>query len=263
MAVKAYLNKKYTTPQSLTNKYHGSTALIIGTGTSTADMVGYKSLIKKKFDLVIGLNHATKNFEEDLTFRLIVEKKPDGFLADLDGRKYRKNLPHIINWKSIDRYPKNIPLIKTTRSNFDFSPNIRRYKHNDNEGLLKGPVDSKGLSAGSVACQALHLACICGADEIYMIGCDLLFKAGGDHYYGGNYYANSVTKPANRSPIIEVDFEGRPHKTTEFFLHSAKFIDYVIETYCKKENIKVYDFSHGLISKAVNLDLDDFFGDGK
>lgn len=260
MVLRQYLDKKYATPQKYQGRFPGSKVIIIGTGNSTAGLIKHKNAIRDVFDVVIGLNYATKDFEDIMDFRLIVEKKADGFLADLHNRKYKKSLVHIINWKSIDQYPKDLPLIKTTRSNFGFNPNIRKYKFNQEEGLLVGPLDSKGLSAGTAACQAIHLASIFGAAEIYLSGCDLVFKSGGDHYYGGNYYAKSITKPANRSPVVDVMFKNKIHKSTEFFVNSAKFIDFVIEKYCSKENISVFDFSDGLITRADSLDINNFFG---
>jgi len=257
--LKEYLNKKYDTPQNLKDKYNGSEILIVGTGNSTIDLVKYKDRLKDKFGVVIGLNYSTKDFESVMDFRLIVEKKADGFLKDLDGREYRRDLPHIINWKSIDKYPRDLPLYKTTRSNFNFNPRIREYGYNGSEGLLIGPPDTTGLSAGTAACQALHLACIMGAKSVYLIGCDLMFKAGGDHYYGGDYYAKSVTKPANRSPIVNIIKDGKEHRTTEFFLNSARFIDFIVEKYCRRAGVNVYDFSSGLIVKAKKQNLGEFF----
>jgi len=261
--LKEYLNSNFSTPQILKNKYVGSDALIIGTGNSTSKLIQYKDKLKKKFGVIIGLNFSTKNFEDIMDYRLIVEKKADSFVADLNGRSYRKDLIHIINWKGINNYPPDIPKIKTTRSNFDFKPNIREYRWHDNEGLLIGPTDSIGLSAGSVSCQGLHLACIMGARNVYLIGADLMFSGSTDHYYGGNYYANSKTKLANRSPFVEVEKNGVKYRSTELFRESAKFIDKVIIDYCRPAGIEVYDFSDGLILKANKPNIDIFMKDDR
>jgi hypothetical protein len=256
MILPQYLSKPYPTPQALRNRHLGADILIIGTGTSTAQLIPYRDQIRARFGCVIGLNFATKHFEDVLDYRLIVEKKADSFLADLHSRPYRKDLPHIINWKSIDQYPKDLPLYKTTRCNFDFQPNLREYHLDGQEGLLIGPQDSIGLSAGTVTAQALHLACIMGASSVYLVGADLMFREGGDHYYGGNYYANSKTKPANRSPLVTVEHQGQQVRTTEFFYKSAQFIDRVIETHCKTAGVAVYDASAGLITKAQDITLE-------
>lgn len=257
--LKEYLNKQYQTPQVLKNKYAGSRILIIGTGTSSKNLMPYKNKIRNKFDVIIGTNFSTRGFEEELDFRLIVEKKSTSFVQDLLNRNCRKNLTHIINWKAIDQYPNFIPRIKTTRQNFNFNPNVREYSWGGEEGLLIGPHDSKGLSVGSVSCCALHLACIMGAKEVYMVGCDLFFRDGGDHFYGGNYYSTSTTKPENRSPFVEIEKDGVKYKTLEFFRESARFVDKVIVDYCRPIGIEVFDFSDGLITKANKLKTDGFF----
>lgn len=257
----SYQEKPFKTPHDLRGKYYGAKALIIATGGSTKSLIPYKDRIRSKFDLVLGLNMATNNFEEELDYRLIVEKKAGNFVSDLNSRNYRKDLPYIINWKGIDDYPRCIPRYKTGRCNFNFKPDLRQYKIGTQEGLLIGPTDVQGLSVGSVSCQGLHLAGILGAEEAYLIGCDLIFNDQGHHYYGGNVYSNSKTKPENRSPIITIDFHGSKIQTLRFFYESAGFIDKVAEDYAKKAGMRVYDFSGGLLSKPTKLKLDEFFGE--
>jgi hypothetical protein len=258
-----YNNLKYQTPNHLIGAHSNKNFLIIGSGTSTKQLIPFKHKIKNRFDIVIGINLTTLEFEGQMDYHLIVEKNPQKMYGPMnDGtHNYRRDLPRILNWKAITYFPKDIKVYKTTRNRFDGKPNIRKYVHNNQEGLLIGPPDSKGLSSGTSSMCALHLASIMGATKIYLVGADLLFKDKSDHFYPDNLYRKSTTKLANRSPIIKVMHKNREYESTEFFRESAKFFDFVISTYCKRAGIKVYDFSDGLISKAIPVNINEFFGD--
>lgn len=257
-----YAELPYPTPEVLTGAHKGSSVLIIGTGPSTKELVSFKGRLKSRFGLVMGLNFATNDFEDEMDYHVVLEKNPvKTYQAMIDSGEYRRDLPRILNWKSLDRFPGDLNIYKSTRSNFSFSPDISKYRHNGTEGLLLGPPDSKGLSVGSVMLNAIHLASIMGCAKIYMVGADLLFKDQYDHYYPDNHYRKSTTKLKNRSPIIKVSHKGKTYQTTEFFRESAKFIDTVIETKCNPIGIEVFDFSEGLITKAKQLNLKEFFGE--
>lgn len=256
-----YETLRYATPDMFKDKYIGSKVLIIGTGHSTKNLVQYKDQLKEKFDIIVGLNFSTKDFEEQLDFHMILEKNPVKSYESMKSEPYRLDLPRILNWKSLTKFPKDILAIKATRNNFDGKPDIRKYKHNGIEGFLIGPPGNKNLSVGSVALNGIHFAGIIGCSEIYLIGADLMFKDKYDHYYPDNLYRKSKTKEANRSPIISITHGGKEYKTTMFFKESAQYIDSVIDTMCKPAGIRVFDFSDGLISKAQKLDLDKFMGD--
>jgi len=257
----SYNSLNYQTPQHLSNPHKGKRFLIIGSGTSTKKLIPLKNQIRNMFDIVIGINLTTKEFEDQMDYHLIVEKNPQKMYEPMCNgvHKYRKDLIRILNWKAIQYFPKDIPIYKTNRHRFDGKADIRRYEHNGHEGLLIGPPDSKGLSAGTSSMCALHLACIMGAKEVYLIGADLMFKDEYDHFYPDHSYRKSTTQKANRSPIIKVTHNGNQHKTTEFFKNSAKFFDTVITNMCVPNGTDVYDFSDGLISKAIKVDVIEFF----
>ncbi len=257
-----YKEINYLTPESFKGKYSGKRFLIIGSGSSTGKLIQHKDKIQNKFDVVIGINLTTLEFEGQMNYHMIVEKNPQKMYGPMnDGtHKYRKDLIRILNWKAIQYFPKDISIYKTTRHRFDGNADIRQYKYNCNEGLLIGPPDPKDLSVRTASMSALHLACIMGAKEVYLIGADLMFKDKYDHFYPDNLYRKSTTKKANRSPIVKVRHNEREYESTECFRESAKFFDFVISTYCKKEGITVYDFSDGLIDQAITVDVDSFFG---
>lgn len=258
-----YLALAYKTPEYLFNTNKDKSVLIIGTGSSTAELIKYKDQIKSKFDVIIGLNFATKNFEDVLDYHVILESNPVAIYSEMNksGAKYRRDLPRILNWKCIHRFPKDLTTIyKAIRSNFDFNVDITKYKHNGSEGLLYGPIDTTGLSAGTVMSNAIHFACIMGCNKIYMVGADLLFRDENDHYYADNqFYRKSKTKIHKRSPIVKVIHKGKSYLTTELFRESAKFIDKIIKEQCEPNGIEMYDFSDGLLYQPKQLNMKDFF----
>ena len=175
--------------------------------------------------------------------------------------EYRTDLPRIINWKGIELYDKRYNLSKTTRCNFKKFPNIREYNHNGQEGLLTGPVSSQGFSLGTVSISAMHLAGILGVKDIYLIGSELIFKDDSDHFYKSRMYRDdqkNVKSKSNRHIIIDVEKNGKSYKTTKYFMESAKYLDDVIENEFIKNGINIFDFSDGLITKAINLDIHEF-----
>lgn len=257
-----YNDLEYQTPSALAGAHPGAKFLIIGAGTSTTKLIPFKDKIRDKFDAVIGLNLTTLGFEDQLDYHLIIEKNPKNMYEPMHNgaHVYRRDLPRILNWKGIHRFPKDFPIYKATRHNFGGKAEIRKYAYSGNEGLLIGPPDTLGLSAGTSAMQALHLACIMGAKEIYLIGADLYFQGEYDHFYpDAKFYRKSKSKRGAASPIVKVQHNGRTYESTEFFRESAKFFDHVIPTYCGKEGIGVYDFSDGLITKAIEIDILTFF----
>ena len=167
----------------------------------------------------------------------------------------------IVHWKGIELYPSKYNLIKTTRANFDGKPDVRKYKSNGQEGMLTGPIGSQNFSLGSVVLSAMHFAAMLGASEIYIIGADMCFKDEFDHFYNDRVYRDRPKefKKANAHKIVKVNCNGELCDTTEYFKESAEYIDSTISTLFK--DIDVFDFSNGLISEAINLDADDFFGD--
>ena len=258
-----YSEVNYKTPNAFKNVHPNQSALIIGTGPSTEELVKYKDKLKDKFDIIIGLNFATNDFEDILDYHVILEKNPARAYTEMKQfpDKFSKAIPRILNWKTLHRFPKDLNIYKATRANFKLKPDITKYKHNGEEGLLIGPAGGKrGLSSGTVVSNAIHFACIMGIKDIYLAGADLVFKGQFDHYYpDNNFYRKSKTKIANRSPIVKVQHKGKEHETTELFRDSARFVNEIVKTQCTPRGINVYDFSDGLISEAKELDMGDFF----
>lgn len=257
MGIEGYKRLKYPTPESLQGKYDGY-ALIIGTGSSTAKLLNYKSEIKKHFNVVIGLNFATKDFEDIMDFHIIMEKNPVVMAAEM-SLNYRKDLIRVLNYKSIGLFPKDMNIIKARRDQFQDTFSITSYRSKYYEGLLEKRKPGRLLYYGTVMLQALHFACILGCKNIYLIGADLMFKDEFDHYYKDRFYRDPVTAPESRSPLSNVIVNGETFQTTYVFKKSAKYIDKAIIGQCRTRGIEVYDFSDGLIKQAVKLDVDSFF----
>lgn len=260
-----YYSLNYPSPHDYCGKHTGESFLIIGSGPSTKKLIQYKDKIADKFDQVISINLSINDFKDQSTYFFAIEKNPAlVYNAMNQNKNYRKDITYFVHWKCIDKFPGDIKKVKMTRIFFGDEFDIREYIKPGKEGLVIGPKDTKGISAGTASLQAIHLASIMGASSIYLIGCDLMFKEESrDHYYQDNFfYRKSKTKESNRSPIVDVVKDGTKYKSTEFFRESAKFIDKLIEQYYNKENVEIIDFSDGLIQKAKKADLDAFFSQG-
>lgn len=254
-----YVEMNYPTPDKFANKYPKSKILVIGTGVSTKKILPYKHLLREKFDAIIGVNFSIKDFEEEMDFHVVAEKSPPTlFISPDKGGEYRKDLPRVFNWKTIKKYPKDMNFVKITRNNFDGKPNIQSYKANDTEGLMTGPLNEDSLAMGTVILQSMHLACILGCSELYLVGADYVFTEKLDHYYNDRLYRDA--KKHWGTPIITVEHEGKTYSTLRFFKDSAYYVNEVINTMCKPAGIDVYSFSDGLVTAASKLDVDQFFG---
>lgn len=262
MIPEAYAKMEYPSPNIFKNKFVGKNAIIIGTGMSTKKLVQYKDRLRDIFDVVIGLNFSILDFDEQMTHHLLIEKKPVAIYTELKNTKYRRDLPRILNFKGLHRFPKDLNIIKATRTNFGGKPDIRKYNNNGFEGLLNGPINKDGFSVGTVTLQAIHLAGIMGCNNIYISGVDLVFGSKFDHYYEDRAYRNGHTGP-NKSAIVKVSNNGKTYETTSYFRDSAKYLDEVIDTMCRPVGIEVYSFSDGLLSAPEQLDVDIFFGGKK
>lgn len=256
----SYDELKFNTPSVFENKYPDSKVLIIGGGHSTKSILEYKKEIRKKFDIIIACNYSFQFFDDIIDFHIVTEKtsktSSNTVYQALSSENFSEKVIRIVNWKGLELYPKKYNLIKTNRSNFGFKCNIKKYKSNDGEGLLIGPVGKQNFSLGSVLLSSMHFSTILGAKEIYTIGADMCFKNNFDHFYDDRAYRDSIAKKNNMHKIIKVYVDNREYETTEFFKESAEYIDVVIPTLFK--DIKIYDFSDGLLKMPIKLNIEEF-----
>lgn len=266
-----YKDVKLQTPSVFRNKFIGKNALVISSGHSTSAILDNKDAIRNSFDVIIMVNYAFQYFDDIADFHIVVEKtskstKNNIIYQILNDGDYRTDIPRIINWKGINLYDKRYNLIKTTRNNFDGNPNIRKYVCNGVEGLLTGPRSVQGFALGSVTLSAMHFAAILGVESIYLIGADLIFKDNFDHFYKDRVYRDgqlNVKSKSNRHKIVNVNKDGESYKTTQYFAETAGHIDTVIENEFNRNGIKVFDFSDGLITKAISVDVREVIKKGK
>ena len=56
---------------------------------------------------------------------------------------------------------------------------------------------------------------------------------------------------------------GKLYESTEWFVDSAEYINEIfIDKFCKDYSINIYDFSNGLLTGAIQLNIDEFdFGE--
>lgn len=254
----------YLTPQDLQDGYKDSSVLIIGTGISTKNLIKYKSELRKRFDIIIGLNFAIKDFEDILDFHIVMEKAPIGIEKEMAQNGYRRDLIRVLNYKAIKFFPDDIPIIKARREYFNGEHLINKYRLYGYEGLLevRKKAEFGRLFYGTVLLQAIHFACILGSTNIFLSGADLMFKDGVDHYYGDRYYRDPVITPEkSRSKIISFKHNGVDVTSTHVFRRSAKIINAIITGECRPSGIRVFDLSKGLLSSAIQIDIDEFFKD--
>lgn len=258
----SYQDLKLPIPEIFEGTKPNSKILVISSGHSTANILAHKEKLKTKFDVIMACNYSFEFFDDIIDFHLVTEKTSKDaknlVYKILGSKDFRKDIPRIINWKGIELYPKQYNYIKAVRSNFDYNPNIRKYKHNGKEGFLIGPPGKQNFSLGSVTLSAMHFSAMLGAAEIYLIGADMCFKNQYDHFYNDRVYRNrpEELKKANAHNIVQVNLHGQTYDTTEFFKESAEYIDSVITTLFK--DIRVFDFSAGLLSAPVKLDINEF-----
>jgi hypothetical protein len=255
-----YVSMKHNTPQSLKGKHPGSDILILGTGVSTQKTLVYKEKLREKFDAVIGVNFAIKDFEQEMDYHMVAEKgiiKP--FMNKESGKlAYRKDLIRVFNWKIVDKYPKDMNFIKSNRNSFDGKYDFREYRYSGTEGLLSGPRGVDKIALGTVILQSMHLACILGAKNIYLSGVDFVFTKEYDHYYKDKLYRDMVRDWS--TPVIKVKHDGKEYTTLRYFKDSAEFLGSIIKE-LDKIGVGVHSFSDGLLKEAKYIDIDDFFGD--
>lgn len=270
MATKAlpgYFACSLPTPEKFKGIIQGGKALVIGAGDSTKKIIGQDAKLRQKFDKIICLNYTFREFDDVSDFHITVERQkstdPITVPGALNAGKYRQDIPRLVNWQGSELYGNKYNLFKTTRSNFYFKPNIREYKYNNSEGLLYWKQKSRGWSSGTAALSGMHFATILGADEVYLIGCDLCFKSEFDHYYKDKVYRDpnhyKKVQPKHRMDIVDAELNGQKIKTTNLFRDAAETMDEVIVSVFGA--VKIFDFSHGLIKKAIKLDVMAFLND--
>lgn len=256
----SYESLSFNTPSVFEGTKPNSKVLIIGGGHSTKAILEHKDKLRQKFDVIIACNYSFQFFDDIIDYHIVTEKtsktSSNTVYQSLSNGEFSTRVIRIVNWKGLELYPKKYNFVKTTRSNFNFKCDIRKYKTIEGEGLLIGPVGKQNFSLGSVLLSAMHFSTILGSNDIYTIGADMCFKNEFDHFYDDRAYRDSIAKKGNMHKIIKVSAAGNEYETTEFFKESADYIDSVIPTLFK--GINITDFSDGLLSKPTRLDINEF-----
>ncbi|KKL26260.1 hypothetical protein LCGC14_2397070, partial [marine sediment metagenome] len=208
---------------------------------STLKALKYKSKLRNKFDIVICVNYSFRDFDDIIDYHVVVERTleidPISVARSLSEKEFRTDVPRIVSWNGIHMYDKKYNMYKTTRSNFNFSPDIRKYKHNGSEGLLYWKPRISRWSTGTVVLSVMHFACILGSSDIYLIGSDLCFKSEFDHYYKDKIYRDkkefSKFARKHRVGIVDVEHGGKKVQTSDLFRDSAETLNELIPTLFK------------------------------
>jgi len=244
------------------NNFKSKKCLIIATGPSTKKLLKYKDNLRTYFDVIIGVNFAQIDFEDILDFHMVMENSPSRIINYFKQNQYRKDLPRILNWMCIEKFPKDMYKVKAQRHNFNHKPNIREYDTEHGYGLFEGYTKRCGIFPGCVTIQAIHFAGILGCSKIYTIGADFVFRDE-DQYYKSyrdiKHKDEMNTVVVIPKKIVEVELNNKTYTTNECYEYSANYINRFINEECNLNGVEVYDFSNGLLISATQLNIDDFF----
>lgn len=235
---------------SLQGSRKGQKALIILGGTSAKNWEYYWKT--GKYNFIIGANGVSKvlpNIDYWLmseNLKSIQKRAKNGSKRDkeiLQNLPKPKNAIALMNFKSAELYSGDIIKIKRHSfvNIFDFAP--REY----GEGLLTGSIFGYYklptlLRVGTVALQAIHLACILGCSEFTTIGFDLCFKEKEEHWYeypsvrGGIYWDERMY----------VNYEGL--NTMWIWIETAQYA-MMVDRILQANKIKWNDVSDGLLQR--------------
>jgi hypothetical protein len=260
----------------LEGRHPGSRILIVGTGPSGKQVLDWDDRLRDRYDAIVALNGSILHLRT-YDYFLTVESK--AHLWDW----YRTRTPeHVIRCvsESGTRLAREAgaeddqPRLYLLRHVYAEPVDIRHYRNAaGEEGLLVGPRGETGLGPGTVTLAAMHFAAMLGAVAIHVIGADLHFRGGVQHFYGENEYGthevdgkryHRLDAETRLNPIVETPHPrtGEIVETTLHFRESATYIDEVIDGLFTPAGIEVVDFSDGLISKARPMDLGDWMQHG-
>ena len=260
----------------LEGRHPGSRVLIVGTGPSAKRILPWDDRLHDRYDVVIALNGSVLHLR---TYDYFVSVESKAHLWDW----YRVHTPdHVIRCVSEsgtrlareDGADSDQPRLYLLRHVYEQPVEIRHYRNAaGEEGLLVGPRGETGLGPGTVTLAAIHFAAMLGAAEIHVIGADLHFRDGTQHFYGQNEYGthevdgkryHRLDAETKLNPIAYATHPrtGDTVETTLHFRESAEFIDRVIRDILTPIGIEVVDFSDGLISAAERRDLDEWMERG-
>jgi hypothetical protein len=247
----------YSTPGMFCDTALGKSAILIGTGPSAQDILKYKSIIKNKFDVAIGVNFSIADFEDVLDFHLIMESKPTKIAKWMnDNHDFSLNLKRVFNQRSIRLFDPRFSFVKAKRGYYGNNFNVRKYSEDD--GLLFAYKDIIG--GATVMLQAMHFACILGCSSMYLIGAELYFRD--QRYYFDNQEEHnlSIHKTICRPEYnpISIEHNGESVYSIETYIGSAMCMNKFILSECVPAGIKVFDFSGGLVTEAEQINIDSF-----
>jgi hypothetical protein len=260
----------------LEGRHPGSRILIVGTGPSGQQVLAWDDRLRDRYDAIIALNGSILKLR---TYDYFLSVESKAFLWDW----YRARTPdHVIRCvsESGTRLAQEAgtdddqPRLYLLRHVYATSVDIRHYRNAEGEeGLLVGPRGETGLGPGTVTLAAIHFGAMLGAASIHVIGADLHFRSGLQHFYGENEYGthevdgkryHRLDAETRMNPMVETTHPrtGETVETTLHFRESATYIDQVIREVLAPAGIEIVDFSDGLISAATTGDLADWMEHG-
>ena len=221
--------------------------LFIGSGISGADAAAHRAdpaWFDKHYDVVLVPNQgyepyietadATKHtrwysfiietsvvrfdwfYKIPMTFTRILHEKNKEWLIKVNGRWTDSTEREIAHAYTNAAYG-------ATRNKYElrqFNPRSAGY----DTGLISGDVDDINHAKGTVLLQGMHFAALLGASSLDIVGCELCFAKGVQHYFEeGEPFA----KAENTFPqwFTYVKLNGELAKTHKHFSNSAEYLD--------------------------------------
>lgn len=253
----------------LEGRHPGSRMLIVGTGPSAQQVLAWDDRLRERYDAIIALNGSILKLRT-YDYFLSVESKAyhwDWFSTPTPDHVIRCVSESGTRLAEEAGRADSQPRLYLLRHVYQDPVDIRRYRNPaGEEGLLVGPRGETGLGAGTVTLAAIHFAAMLGAISIHVIGADLHFRSGMQHFYGANEYGthevggkryHRLDAEARLNPMVETVHPrtGETVETTLHFRESAAYIDTVVRDVLAPAGIELVDFSDGLISAAGTADF--------
>ena len=229
--------------------------LLIGSGASAQKVFDNKNKFRAKYDKIIISNQAIDYFEDIADYWMVMEAKvdlrfkekiyyvPKFSVKRVFNRRLLK-LKHSCKLNTTD----NVHLLsKVTMNKTIKNINFRKFVLAKREGLLAGP-EFKRQPLGTVLAQMIHYAMIdvkpmVGASQIDIIGCELFFPGGVEHFYKDNLYSRVKDLQKGLYKFVKTN----KGMSNAYFVESAKYLRQMIQVIEKKHKVPINILCDSLI----------------
>jgi len=225
--------------------------LLIGSGASAQKVLDDKSSFRAKYDKIIISNQAIDYFEDIADYWMVMESKVDLRFQDKIYYVPKPSIKRVFNRRLLkikhNKYKlnttNNVQLLSKVTFTKDINKvNFRKPVLEKREGLLAGP-EFKRQPLGTVLAQMIHYAMIFEATQIDIMGCELFFPGGVEHFYKDNLYSRVKDLQKGLYKFVKTD----KGMSNAYFVESAKYLRQMIQVIEKKHKVPVNILCDSLI----------------